>query len=174
MKTRRVFMTTLGRMGVALAALGGSVPGLGRWFAPADALAADASVLSTAQAKQMLAMTRQLFPHERLGDAPYQTVVDAIAKEMAGSADLTKQIHDGLDSLNQAAGGDFTAASDERQIAAMKELENTPFFGAMAGKTRYYLYNNPAVWADFGFEGSSWEKGGYINRGFNDVNWTDG
>lgn len=56
----------------------------------------------------------------------------------------------------------------------MKQLENTPFFAAMAGKTRFYFYNNKAVWSKFGYEGSSWEKGGYINRGFNDVTWTDG
>jgi hypothetical protein len=30
------------------------------------------------------------------------------------------------------------------------------------------------VWPKFGYEGSSWENGGYINRGFNDVNWTEG
>jgi len=29
------------------------------------------------------------------------------------------------------------------------------------------------VWSKFGYEGSSWEQGGYINRGFNDVTWAD-
>jgi hypothetical protein len=27
------------------------------------------------------------------------------------------------------------------------------------------------VWAALGYEGSSYDKGGYINRGFNDLNW---
>jgi hypothetical protein len=27
------------------------------------------------------------------------------------------------------------------------------------------------AWAHFGYEGSSFEKGGYINRGFQDLNW---
>jgi hypothetical protein len=95
-------------------------------------------------------------------------------KEMAGSADLAAQIRAGLAQLNEAAGGNFTAAGADQQIAAMKKLEETPFFAAMLGKTQFYFYNNKAVWPKFGFEGSSWEKGGYINRGFNDVTWTDG
>jgi hypothetical protein len=33
------------------------------------------------------------------------------------------------------------------------------------------LYNQPAVWSLLGYEGSSYEKGGYLNRGFDDVNW---
>jgi hypothetical protein len=33
------------------------------------------------------------------------------------------------------------------------------------------LYNNPDVWPKFGYEGASADKGGYINRGFNDIDW---
>ena len=33
------------------------------------------------------------------------------------------------------------------------------------------LYNNKEVWPKFGYEGASADKGGYINRGFNDIDW---
>jgi hypothetical protein len=33
------------------------------------------------------------------------------------------------------------------------------------------IYNNKEVWPLFGYEGESASKGGYINRGFNDVAW---
>ena len=33
------------------------------------------------------------------------------------------------------------------------------------------LYDDPEVWAALGCEGSSFDKGGYINRGFNDLDW---
>jgi hypothetical protein len=144
------------------------------WVGPRLALAADLSTLNGAQAKEMLAMTRQLVPHDKLGDEYYWVVVVAIDKDMAASPELATRIRDGLAQLNQAAGGDFTAADADRQIAAMKKLENTPFFSDMLNKTQYNFYNNQAVWSKFGFEGSSWEKGGYIDRGFNDVKWTDG
>jgi hypothetical protein len=33
------------------------------------------------------------------------------------------------------------------------------------------LYNQKDLWTKFGYEGSSADKGGYINRGFNDIDW---
>jgi hypothetical protein len=33
------------------------------------------------------------------------------------------------------------------------------------------LYNNQEVWPKFGYEGESASKGGYMNRGFNDIDW---
>jgi hypothetical protein len=171
--TRRTFIQTVGATGVSVYVLG-AAPGAHLWFAPRAALAADVTALSAPQAKEMLAMARQLFPHDRLGDEYYWVAVESIDKEMAGSAELAAQIRDGLAELNKAAGGDFASAGAEAQIAAMKKLEATTFFASMLGKTQYYFYNNQGVWPKFGYEGSSWEKGGYINRGFNDVTWTGG
>jgi hypothetical protein len=171
--TRRTFIKAAGATGVTVYVLL-SAPGTHSWFGPRLAVAADLTSLSASQAKEMLAMARQLFPHGQLGDEHYWVVVESIDKDMAGSADLVSQIPAGLAQLNEASGGDFTSADADKQLAAMKMLEATPFFATMLGKTQYYLYNNKGVWAKFGYEGSSWEKGGYINRGFNDVTWTDG
>jgi len=33
------------------------------------------------------------------------------------------------------------------------------------------LYNNDMTFAVFGYPGAIWEKGGYINRGFQDLKW---
>ena len=33
------------------------------------------------------------------------------------------------------------------------------------------IYNNPEVWKVLGYEGPSAELGGYINRGFSDIDW---
>ena len=169
---RRAFIKALGASGASLYVLPSAL-GMCAWLAPREALAADLSTLTAPQAKQMLAMTRQLFPHDRLGDEYYRLVVESIDKEMAGSTELATQIRDGLAKLSEETGGDFAAAGKDKQIAAMTKMESSPFFAAMQGKTQYYFYNNPAVWPKFGFEGSSWEKGGYINRGFNDVAWTN-
>jgi hypothetical protein len=168
--TRRTFIKAAGATGVTVYVLWSSPA----WFGPRVALAANLNALDAAQAKQMLAMTRQLFPHDRLGDEYYWVVVESIDKDMSSSPELASRIHDGLGQLSQAAGGDFGAADAGRQLAAMKQLERTPFFSDMLNKTQFYFYNNKAVWPKFGYEGSSWEKGGYIKRGFNDVTWTDG
>jgi hypothetical protein len=41
------------------------------WFGPRIALAANLGALNAMQAKEMLAMARQLFPHDKLGDEYY-------------------------------------------------------------------------------------------------------
>ena len=167
--TRRTFIKAAGA-GVTVYVLWSSPA----WIGPRVALAANLSALNSTQAKEMLAMARQLFPHDKLGDEYYWVVVESIDKDMAGSPELKTRIQDGLAQLNQAAGGDFSAAAVDKQVEAMKKLEDTPFFSDMLNKTQFYFYNNKTVWPKFGYDGSSWEKGGYIDRGFNDVTWTDG
>jgi hypothetical protein len=168
--TRRTFIKAAGVTGVTVYVLWSNPA----WVGPRIALAANLSALNGTQAKEMLAMTRQLFPHDKLGDEYYWVVVESIDKEMAGSPELATEIRVGLARLSEAAGGDFTAVGADKQVEAMKKLEGTPFFSDMLNKTQFYFYNNKTVWPKFGYDGSSWEKGGYINRGFNDVKWTDG
>ncbi len=170
--TRRAFFKAAGASTASLYVFT-STTGIHSWMSPQEALAADLSTLTASEAKTMLAMARQLYPHDKIGDEYYQVVVESIDKEMAGSKDLAAQIREGLAKLNDATGGNFAAAGADKQIAAMTKMESTPFFAAMQGKAQYYFYNSQPVWAKLGFEGSSWEKGGYINRGFNDVTWTN-
>ena len=46
-----------------------------------------------------------------------------------------------------------------------------PAFQAVRGKTVVSLYNQPAVWEKFGYEGPSYPHGGYILNGFDDLSW---
>jgi len=34
-----------------------------------------------------------------------------------------------------------------------------------------FLYDDVEVWQAFGYEGASAHLGGYVNRGFNDLDW---
>jgi hypothetical protein len=86
-------------------------------------------------------------------------------------AKTTTLLRDGIASLDKAAGGNFAKASAARQLAAVKSLEGTPFFAAVRGKCVTSLYDNDMAFATFGYPGSSWEKGGYITRGFQDLKW---
>ena len=48
---------------------------------------------------------------------------------------------------------------------------STDFFGFIRRTTVLNLYNHADVWNALGYEGASFDKGGYINRGFNDLDW---
>ena len=69
------------------------------------------------------------------------------------------------------AGGSFVKASADQRLAAVKSLEGKPFFATVRGKCITSLYDNDMAFAAFGYPGSSWEKGGYITRGFQDLKW---
>ena len=48
-----------------------------------------------------------------------------------------------------------------------RAAQGRPVRGGLIGG----LYNQKAVWPIFGYEGASYEEGGYMDRGFNDINW---
>ncbi len=56
-------------------------------------------------------------------------------------------------------------------MALLQRIEQTDFFKKIRGDLVVSLYNQKELWPKFGYEGSSAEHGGYINRGFDDIDW---
>ena len=83
---------------------------------------------------------------------------------------------DGVASLNAAARRiskqDYASTPRETDcVARIAHDRGMPFFAKMCGDMIAGLYNNPDVWEILGYEGASAHLGGYINRGFNDIDW---
>ena len=57
------------------------------------------------------------------------------------------------------------------RVVLLQRVEQGPLFKKLRGDLLVTLYNNKEVWPKFGYEGASADKGGYINRGFNDIDW---
>jgi hypothetical protein len=62
-------------------------------------------------------------------------------------------------------------AWEDDRVAVLRVVESTPFFAKLRGDLVVSLYNQKAVWTKLGYEGSSADKGGYIERGFGDIDW---
>ncbi|MDE2573302.1 MAG: tat (twin-arginine translocation) pathway signal sequence, partial [bacterium] len=77
----------------------------------------------------------------------------------------------GSATLDAAAGGSFHSASAAKRLAAVKHIEGSPFFSKVRATCIASLYNNQMAFAHFGYQGASWQHGGYIRRGFNDLTW---
>ena len=116
-------------------------------------------------------MARHLFPHDALGDQYYAVAVEALDEQAAEDPDLAAQLVQGVAGLDQAMGIPFTRLSAGNQLKVIESVEGTPFFDTVRAATLGALYTNDVVQRNFGFEGSSVEYGGYINRGFNDIGW---
>lgn len=130
-------------------------------------------------ARGLLAMARHLYPHDFLGDVYYAEVVAGLDESAAGDPDLKETLVRGIRGMGVVRKDDrayqiaFHRQSSGLQLQAMKraESEDNAFFEAVRAATLNGLYGNERVAAMFGFEGSSVEHGGYIERGFNDIGW---
>ncbi|MEM1286701.1 MAG: Twin-arginine translocation pathway signal, partial [Pseudomonadota bacterium] len=85
-------------------------------------------------------------------------------------------ITEGIQSLNEAARDKGFASYlntgwERDRVDILRGMEDTAFFQQVRGGLVTGLYNQKEVWPIFGYEGSSYEFGGYINRGFDDINW---
>jgi hypothetical protein len=139
-------------------------------LAPSRTWALELSTLDEPTGRALLRLARHLYPHDRMEDAVYAMVVKALDRDAADAA-VRQLLAEGVGALDRAAGGSFLAAGGDRQLVAVKAIEGSPFFSKVRGTCVTALYDNPLAYAHFGYEGSSWDKGGYLERGFNDLRW---
>ena len=140
-------------------------------LAPSSAWALELKVLDTATGNTLLSFGRVLYPHANLPDAVYAILVKDLDAMAASDPEIARQLRDGVQALDQKAGGAFSKAKPETQLTAVKAIEATPFFATVRGKCITSLYDNEMAWAALGYPGESWSKGGYITRGFQDLKW---
>lgn len=67
--------------------------------------------------------------------------------------------------------GYLGAGMEEDRVAVLETIQQTPFFRTVRAGLVTGLYNQKEVWPLFGYEGESFSKGGYIDRGFDDIDW---
>ena len=123
---------------------------------------------SASDRKLIFKMIRTLYPHASFPDGPYERTTDDVINK--GNADAGKMImmRDGLRDLADAS---FQGLSFKNATSYLKSIEGSAFFNHVRGTSVVTLYNDKEVWDILGYEGASFDKGGYINRGFNDLDW---
>jgi TAT (twin-arginine translocation) pathway signal sequence len=137
---------------------------------------AEAAGLTAEESRALLKFTHDLFPHDRLDDSYYAKAIAPLQDEAAKDAAVRKMLSEGTAQLNAATmatvGKPYADVPDENvRVAAIKKIEASPFFTKVYTGTMTPLYNQPELWAKFGYEGPSSAKGGYLHRGLSDINW---
>ncbi|MFT4506318.1 gluconate 2-dehydrogenase subunit 3 family protein [Caballeronia sp. 15711] len=138
---------------------------------PGIAYAQRFSSLSGSDATTLIAFVQRLFPHPKVGDAPYVQVVAEIDQKMNSDKKYADTIRSGLARLNGAQRKKFVDLTPDAQERVITRAQGSPFFKVVRKASQNGLYNNPIIWSDIGFEGESYSKGGYLYRGFNDLAW---
>jgi hypothetical protein len=159
---RREFLGATGLLTGVLAA--GSPLAL---LVPNRAWALDLKSLTSPEGATLLAAARTIAPHDRLDDAPYALVVQALDSSAARDAATLELLRQGVSGL----GAGFATASETERVKVLTAVDTTPFFKSLRATTLMTLYGSPLVYAYFGYEGEAFSKGGYLLRGFNDLRW---
>lgn len=136
-------------------------------IAPSPAWAVDLTTLSSLEGAILMGVARTIAPHDKLDDAAYALVVQAVDGDAGKDANAKKMIQDGLIEI----GKNFPTSSESERVATLKKIEPSAFFQMMRVKTLQVLYSSPIAYAYFGYEGEAFSKGGYLARGFNDLRW---
>ena len=153
------------------------VPG-GMILGANSAWAATPKAISPESFATLVQACRDIYPHDHLADSFYAKVVEGF--DAAAEADPAEKaiLEDGAASLDQAAqsahGVDYNAVGWEiDRVDILRNMQDSAIFGKMKGALVGGIYGNPDVWPLFGYEGESASKGGYLNRGFDDIDWLD-
>jgi hypothetical protein len=166
MKRREFLMASA--LVVAGTAVAGSglinVAGAGEWTGRL-------STLNPHEASTLLAMARRIFPHRGIDDSCYLKVVEVLDANSKSDPAVAKMLTEGVVALDGPGGTKFTDLKENEQIAALEAVQTTPFFQKVRGTELESLYSNPDMWKAFGYQGPAYAYGGYIHRGFNDLNW---
>ena len=105
-----------------------------------------------AQAR-LVRVIRVAFPHRGFPDGPYERTAEHILVTVSGNAFQTAQL-------------DAT-----ERLSVLEQVQHTPFFQLVRSTTVVFMYSDRDVWEVLGYEGESSDKGGYVDRGFDDLDW---
>ncbi len=148
-----------------------AVVGTGFIAAPDAAWAVEVTVITPEQMATLLQMARDIYPHDQVPDQYY-----AVAVKGYDAEDKKAMVAEGvaaLDAAAQAAGhANYVSVGwEEDRVKLLQGIETTPFFQTIRSGLVTGLYNQKEVWPIFGYQGESFSQGGYIERGFNDIDW---
>lgn len=139
---------------------------------PAGRPAGEAQLTETGHARRVLVrLLRVAYPHERFPDGPYERTAAAIEEAARANAADDRALTHGLAALDRATGGDFLTLDDAAAEALLRDRADEYFFRRIRSTAVVALYDDAEVWGLLGYEGSSFDQGGYLHRGFDDLDW---
>lgn len=111
---------------------------------------------------QLSLMARQLFPHAAVDDAHYTRIASAFVDTSEVQA---QRLADAL------IAADFAALAAPERVDKLRAMQASADFQTYRMHVLIQLYSDHGVTERFGYEGPSLEHGGYLTRGFDDIDW---
>ena len=168
--SRRSFLKTGTVTALGLTVMGPMVIGKNNaWSATFKNLGAD-------DAATLIQMARDTYPHDFLADRFYAKVIEGVEAQAGKDKAFKSMVSKEVKKINSSAKKKYKANYKDinrelERVDILKANAKSPLFQKVRGDLVVGLYNNKEVWPKFGYEGESASKGGYMNRGFNDIDW---
>ena len=124
--------------------------------------------------KTLILVARDIYPHDKVPDRFYAIAMKTYDEKAAADPAAKAATEAFVAALDGAAGaGRLSRRSAGRRSAwrCCAELSHDPMFETIRCGLVVSLYNNHDLWPIFGYEGESYSKGGYLHRGFDDIDW---
>ena len=151
--------------------LTGTTLGLAATLSPQRLLAADWQP-GPAELKTLAAFAYDLFPHPRVPSSLYDNIASRLQQQAAASPESRAILRDGLMQLHRLAGPPgWPALAEKQREKVIRQIQGGPFFYLVRATAAMVLYRDQRVWDLIGYGGNAIAKGGYLHRGFNDINW---
>jgi hypothetical protein len=168
--TRRRFLQSSAAAAPAVTLLAGGAS-LGAESAWAQSTTLSPHIMAT-----LTQMARDTYPHDQIGTATYRKAVAHWDSDAAASSDKQGLITDGVTMLDADANARFGTdylhvPAEADRVTILQAAETGAFFKAIRADLVVSFYNQKEIWPKFGYEGASAQLGGYIHRGFNDIDW---
>ncbi|GLK86476.1 hypothetical protein [Ancylobacter defluvii] len=122
-------------------------------------------------AETLVVAARTLYPHQDLPERVYRRTVVAFDGLAAKMPAVAQGFAEFVDLVDGAMPVPFRELSESYRVNGLKAIEGTAAFRLVQRTTVRFLYDDIEVWQAFGYEGASAHLGGYVDRGFNDLDW---
>ena len=116
-------------------------------------------------------LARLLFPHDGMADDIYAEVMGGVLAAAAEDSSLHGTLQAAETALDEQRGKSWLSLDEAEQITVLHELQDEAFFTSIVGAVRGHFYYHPAVWKYLDYPGPSKQFGGYLHRGFDDIDW---
>ena len=138
-----------------------------------EAWALDVKGLKPETMKTLILVARDIYPHDKVPDRFYAIAMKSYDEKAAADSAMKAQIEAFVAALDAAAGpGGYVGRGWEAdRVALLKAQSENPTFETIRSGLVVSLYNQQEIWPIFGYEGESFSKGGYLERGFDDISW---
>ena len=134
----------------------------------ADGDGSPAAGLTERQQRTLLRLLRVAYPHPSFPDAPVRA--DGQGGRRTPTARPTCS-PTGSTTWTSRPAATSPGSTTPTATKIVEQVADGAFFKLVHATTVVALYDDHEVWDLLGYEGASFDKGGYLDRGFDDLDW---